>query len=81
MHNPLAKPDYIRVGYDAGGYHIRCGDINTHTLLCFGKNPLALVLFIHANNIRHFDYENSLADNCDAFDALSAVMQKHVVGA
>jgi hypothetical protein len=72
LHNPFSRPEFIRLGWeDATGFFITTTNIEAGIKLVCGPAQVAATLLL-ANGVRHFDYDDSLFNNCDATDEFLA---------
>lgn len=71
MHDPMANPEKITLDYNplTEMYEIETSHPTANCVLHFGRQPRAVILFMQANCVRHFDYGTGIMNASDAMES------------
>ena len=80
MSDIMVGARFIRVSYYNGNFNLElCTSKEKHSLN-FGTSPVALVLFMQANAVQHFDLDFTVSDNTVVYETFTRVARQLGLG-
>ena len=71
MPNVMIGAKFVSLSY-YGGFGLEVVTSKEKHWIFFGRNPLAVALFMQANDVRHFFYNGTVADNAEHLEGFRA---------
>ncbi len=71
MSDIMVGARFISLSYYHGHYGLEVTTSKEKFWIKFGSNPLAVALFMQANEIKHFFYNGTVADNAERYSSFT----------